>query len=292
GKPGYIPHRYQTYFWLPLPRHAWQHLSAADLLTAPESSQKPLGWGPYIVEEWVARDHITLRKNPSYFRASEGLPKFDTLVFRFLGEPADNNIAALLAGECDIVDQTAMLEQQLESILEMNRDKKLKAYVGQGPEWEQITFGIRPASYDDGYSGWGGDRPDFFGDVRMRQAFVYCMDRQRVIDRVTFNASSIPVGLTPPSHPYFFAEVAPLPYDPEAGMRLLDEVGWRDTDGDPATPRQAIGIPGIPDGTPLEVSYATTLATARIQTAEFLIESLIFDTPQQVRKELHAINDW
>jgi peptide/nickel transport system substrate-binding protein len=274
GKPGYLPHRYQTYFWLPLPRHAWQHLSAADLLTAPESSQKPLGWGPYMIEEWVIRDHITLRKNPSYFRAGEGLPKFDTLVFRFLGEPADNNIAALLAGECDIVDQTAMLDQQLEPILEMNRDKKLKAYIGQGPEWEQITFGIRPASYDDGYSAWAGDRPDFFSDLRVRQAFVYCMNRQRVIERVTFKASSIPVGLTPPSHPYFLADFAPLPYDPEAGMRLLDEAGWRDTDGDPATPRQAVGIPGVPDGTPLEVNYATTLADARIQTAEFLVESL------------------
>lgn len=274
GKPGYLPHRYQTHFWLPLPRHAWQRLSAEDLLTAPESSQKPLGWGPYIIEEWVARDHITLRKNPTYFRADEGLPKFDTLVFRFLGEPADNNIAALLAGECDIVDQTAMLEQQLEPILEMNRDKKLKAYIGQGTEWEQITFGIRPASYDDGYSAWAGDRPDFFSDVRMRRAFAYCMDRQRVIDRVTFKASSIPVGLTSPGHPYFLADATALPYDPEAGMRLLDEMGWRDTDGDPATPREAVGIPGIPDGTPLEVNYVTTLAAARIQTAEFLIESL------------------
>ena len=45
-----------------------------------------MGWGPYTVKEWVKGDHIELEKNPLYFRAGEGLPAFDKLIYRFLGQ--------------------------------------------------------------------------------------------------------------------------------------------------------------------------------------------------------------
>ena len=177
GIPGYLPQVFETNFWMPLPEHAWKDLDAKELLTAPVSTEKPLGWGPYIVEDWVKGDHITLGSNPNYFRASEGLPKYEKLVYRFLGEPGDNNLAGLLAGECDVVDQTTLLDEQLEPVMEMQRDGKLKAYIGQGPEFELLAYGIRPSSYDDAYNPYGVDRPDIFGDVRTRQAVAACIDR-------------------------------------------------------------------------------------------------------------------
>ena len=85
GKPGYFPVRYETLFWIPLPRHQLETMDAKTLLSADEVNRQPLGWGPYIMEEWVAGDHIQLKKNPNYFRANEGLPVFDTLVYRFFG---------------------------------------------------------------------------------------------------------------------------------------------------------------------------------------------------------------
>ena len=33
------------------------------------------------VDEWVDGDHITLVKNPYYFLAADGYPKFDTLTY-------------------------------------------------------------------------------------------------------------------------------------------------------------------------------------------------------------------
>ena len=74
GLPGYVPSQLNTLFWLPLPKHAWGSIKPADLLTAPDSTQKPLGWGPYVIDSWIAGDHISLHKNPLYFRAGEGLP--------------------------------------------------------------------------------------------------------------------------------------------------------------------------------------------------------------------------
>ncbi len=274
GVPGYLPARYEYNFWLPFPRHLWGQISAQDLLVSELTTRSPIGWGPYKIEEWVQGDHITLQKNPAYFRASEGLPKFDTLVYRFLGQPADNNIAALLTSECDVVDQTSLLDEQLEQILELQRDGKLKAHLAQGPEWEHVDFGIKPSSYDDGYQPYNGDRPDLFGDLRVRQAFTYCMDRQGIVDKLLFGQASIPAGFVPSSHPQYLADLTPLPFDPAQGSRLLDEVGWKDLDGDPATPRTAVGVANVADGVQLSVNYVTSQAPLRTAIAQRLAESM------------------
>ena len=274
GKPGLVTTHVEGYFWSPLPRHVWGNISAADLQTSNVSNEDPLGWGPYKIDEWVQGDHIRLVKNPDYFRANEGLPKFDVLVFRFLGDQADTNLAALLTGECDIVDQTALLEDQLQTVRQFNNEQKLTAYIGYGPEWEHIDFGITPASYDDGYSVASGDRPDFFSDVRVRQAFTYCSDRQSIIQQVFFNQSVIANGYLPPDHPLYASDQTTYAYDPTKGEELLDQVGWRDTDNNPDTPRVSVGVPGIPDGTKLEVSYITTSASERQQVATILSNSL------------------
>jgi peptide/nickel transport system substrate-binding protein len=274
GVPGFHPTRFDSLFWLPQPRHILSGIPAAQLLTAEESSRRPLGWGPYVIQDWAAGDHITLTRNERYFRAAEGLPLFDTLVYRFLDRPGDNNLAALLINECDIVDQTSLLDEQLEAVLELERNGQLTAYIGQGPEWEHLDFGIRPASYDDGYNPALGDRPDLFSDPLLRQAFAYCSDRQGIVDEILFGQSSVPAGFLPPAHPDFIADLAPLPFDPAEGQRLLEEVGWRDLDGDPTTPRTASGVANIYDGALLSVSYRTTQAPLRLAVAERLAASL------------------
>ena len=274
GQPGFIPADYDTLFWTPLPKHLWGSMSASDLLNSDDANRFPLGWGPYIIKDWVAGDHITLVKNPNYFRASEGLPKFDTLVYRFLGEPADNNLAALLTGECDIVDQTSLLDEQLETVLELQQSHKLKAYIGQGPDWEHIDFGIKPASYDKGYTSSGGMRPDFFSDLRMRQAFAYCMDRQGIVNNLLKGQSSVPASYLPPSHPLFMKDLTPLPFDVAKGRSLLDQVGWKVVSGDPKAPRQSVGVANVADGTALSVNYFTTEAALRVDVAKLLADSL------------------
>jgi peptide/nickel transport system substrate-binding protein len=274
GVPGFVPARYSTYFWMPLPEHTWSGFKAADLLEADISAKSPIGWGPYVISEWVKGDHITLTKNLNYFRASEGLPKFDTLVYRFLGQPADNNIEALLSGECDLVDDTTLLDEQLELILELQQAGKLKAYTSLGPELDLISFGIKPASYDDGYYPAQGDRPDFFSDVRTRNAFVQCMDRGSIQQAVLFGLSDIPISFLPPGSTLLANDLQATAFDPIAGALLLDEVGWKDLDGDPATPRTAVGVAGVADGTLLSIKYATSTAPVRQTMAKILADSM------------------
>ncbi len=271
GLPGYLPEQYDDNFFLPLPKHAWGSTSPADLLTSDQSTRRPLGWGPYVIDEWVAGDHITLSKNPSYFRSSEGLPKFDKLVYRFVGEPADSSLSSILAGECDLVDNTALQSADYQSIFDLRTAKKIQLFTGQGPEWEHLDFGIRPAAYDNNSTPTTG-RPDFFGDVRVRQAFAYCIDRQKIVSDLLYNLVSVPGSYLPPDHPLNLADLKPLPHDVNAGKQLLDQAGWTQQGSDPI--RHAQGVTGETDGAPLAVTYLTTQAPLRVAIANIIQSSL------------------
>jgi peptide/nickel transport system substrate-binding protein len=201
------------------------------------------------------------------------LPVFDTVVVRMVGENSNANIAAILSGECDIVDQTSHLDDQSELLLELQASGQLNATFVTGTVWEHVDFGIQHVSYDDGWQ--AGDRPDFFSDVRTRQAFLMCMDRQSVVDTVMFGQSVVLDTYLPPQHPLFNADATSYPFDVEMGSALLEEVGWVDNDGDPVTPRVYQGDnPNIPANTPLSVTYETTTATQRIQAMAVLQNSM------------------
>jgi peptide/nickel transport system substrate-binding protein len=274
GLPGYYEQRFGSFFWLPQPEHALGSKSAAAVLSDSSVNRSPLGWGPYVIQEWTAGDHITLRKNENYFRAAEGLPVFDTLVFRFIGAAADGNMNALLAGECDVVDQNGQFLEMIPGLLERETQNKLRLHIGQGPEWENLNFGIRPAAYDDGYDPASGDRPDLFSDVRVRQAFAYCIDRQQIINEHIYRRSDLPGGYLPPSHPLFEADLPIYRYDPAEGRRLLAEAGWQDDDANPDTPLVAVSVANVPPGTPLTVNYLTTQAPLRQSVAQAAAASL------------------
>ncbi|MGW8224462.1 MAG: peptide ABC transporter substrate-binding protein [Anaerolineales bacterium] len=275
GVPGFLDPAYQANFFIPLPEHQLAQYSLQELFAAPEAARQPLGWGPYAVQSWVAGESISLRANPLYSGAQETGVSFDELLFRFIGQE-NTNLNLIQSGACDLIDQAAsrtLLESSLQEINQMESTGQLQSYFAAGPVWEHVDYGILPLEYDDGYLP-GGDRPDFFSDVRVRQAFALCMDRDRVADEVLRGLSNVPGSYLPEEHPLYNPDLTRYEFDPAAGGQLLQEAGWVDHDADPTTPRQAIGIQGILDGTPLVVSYTTSQAEQRQAAMRILVESL------------------
>ncbi|MEJ5223908.1 MAG: ABC transporter substrate-binding protein, partial [Anaerolineales bacterium] len=97
GVPGFIYQDYPSAFWQPLPKHLLEQTAPADLPQDPAASRAPVGWGPYVLREWLPGERIVLDKNPTYFRASEGLPAFDFVTYRFV-DSLDQAIADLQTG--------------------------------------------------------------------------------------------------------------------------------------------------------------------------------------------------
>jgi len=268
GVPGYQPPQAASFFFTPLPRHLWGSLTPEELLASEDVNRKPLGYGPYRIESWQAGDRLTLKRNPSYFRTPEGLPKFEKLTYRF--EPDSQTALDLfLAGECDFLDETYSLETfsvQLEELL-ASGDALLVQEADTA--WEHLDFGIQPASVAE------NPLAQLFQQVEMRQAFARCLDRQRIADdRLEQEGSPVSDSYVPASHPLHNPQLAQYTYDPAAAAVLLESLGWKDADGDPATPRQAQGVSGVADGVSLSIQLLSLDEPASLRTAEMVRESL------------------
>ncbi len=273
GKPGYLTLNPSAFFWVPLPKHILGNLTAEQLNTNELANRMPIGWGPYQIDEWVTGDHIRLTKNPFYFRSNEGLPYFDVVVYRFISAVPEADLSSVVTGECDIIDTSVALETQIHSIRELELSGNIKAYFGMGPEWEGLNFGIKPASYDDVYNPYE-DRQDFFGDVRVRQAFAYCIDREKIASEVLFSQSTIPDSYLPPTHPYAGQNLTSYVHDPILGNQLLEEAGWVDSDGNPSTPRVAENVANVTWGTEFILNYYLTESQLHSSVSNIVIDSL------------------
>ena len=64
-------------------------------------TDKPMGTGPFIFQEWVPGDHYTLTANKNYWG---GAPKVDKIVIRTIPD-GSTRVAALVAGEAQIIEE-------------------------------------------------------------------------------------------------------------------------------------------------------------------------------------------
>ncbi len=270
GLPGYFDPGYVGFFFTPLPRHALSILPVEELLTSDLVNRTPMGWGPYVITEWVAGDHISLSRNPNYFRSNEGLPKFDHLVYRFM-QGGEQALAALQAGECDFVDETAHLEIFRDQVLSLQQAGKLSSATTSATAWEHLDFGIQ--AYQDPASSQSPPVP-WFALKETRQAIAQCIDRQAIINALSPGETQVPASYIPADHPLYSNEVEIYPFDPVAAASSLDSMGWLDEDGNPDTARIARGIPGIPDGTAFRPTLIIADDAEKQQLAELLTASL------------------
>lgn len=285
GLPGYVDDLYALNFFSPLPRHLWEKqlgATPADLLSRVESTRQPIGWGPFRVTEWVQGSHITLERNPFYFRAGEGLPRVDRLVFRFAPNP-ERVVAMLMAGECDLALPGDGAEPLLPFLKEAEGRGLLRLVASGSERWEHLEFGIRPAvTYK---------RPDFFGDVRVRQAFAHCIDRQAIVDDVTLGLGRVADVYIPPEHPLYAGDrLTRWTYHPQAGRALLAEVGWADGDGNGVL--EARNVAGIRAGTPFSITLLTIQGDAQQEVVARIIRAHLADCGVQVTVESRPARDF
>ena len=211
-----------------LPKHALEGVPDPG---NSEFAQNPIGNGPFMFQEWVRGDHITVVANPE----APIPPKAEKIIFKFV--PDVNTLVALIrTGDVDVAYD--LREAQIPEILKM---KDVDLFLVPGVAVERYYFNLR-------------DREDLtkphpiFSDIRVRKAVAMAMDRFTAVETVLKGYGQ--VGVTEiDNHPWFNEALEPVPYDPEAAKALLDEAGWVDTDGDGIRDK---------DGVPLSFGHSTT----------------------------------
>lgn len=280
GLPGFSDPTYFTNFWGPLPQHSWGDYSPAELLSLSEVQRAPLGDGPFRVAEWVSGQYLRLEPNPFYYRAAEGLPRLESVVFRFLPD-TDRRLVQILTGQCDIVTQDAVDFSQTTLFLEAEVGGLMQPYFQIGTVYEAISLGVN--SWDN--YGDGRGRLDWFEDVRVRQALALCLNRQRMVGVLFNGRSTLMHAQIPAVHPLFPPEIQIWPYDVAAANDLLDAAGYRDTNRDGWRE-------DLLTGQPFQVRFTTTTQIGLNQQLANLVQDDLRQCGIDVQIELLPVSQW
>jgi peptide/nickel transport system substrate-binding protein len=195
------------------PAHVIGKMSGKDYNEAASNplNRAPLGTGPFRFETWESNQKIVLSRNDAYWGKK---PHLRRLVFRIVKDPT---VALQLAEREELDTIEYILPDQW---MGMKSEKLRAAYH-------------RSKFYDASYSwiGWNAERP-MFRDKRVRRALALLTDRPGVAEKIMF-------GLPKPTTCHFYWQsrecdpaLVPLPFDPPAAVKLLEEAGWVDKDGD------------------------------------------------------------
>ena len=164
-------------------------------------SDHPCGTGPFRLVEWAHNNRIVLTANPDYFGGEPGLAG---ILYRVIPE-----------------DMTATMEfeQGNLDLLAVPR-AEFKKYTTHSPWKERVKSRVGLNVY---YLGFNCQRPPF-NDPRLRRAFNYAIDRQKIIDsllegRAVSAAGPVPPTLLPPPAGY--------EYNPGRARELLAETGLK-----------------------------------------------------------------
>jgi peptide/nickel transport system substrate-binding protein len=242
GLPGYLDPTFMTHIWTPLPRHQLGTYKPAELPDIDEAALAPLGYGPFFVEDWIPGEEIRLSSNPYYYRSAEGLPYIDSLIFRFLS-PGNTRLPDGYDA-CNIITQDVFSFDALPAVDEAQDAGILVEHVATAGVIEQVIFGVDPVSSH------ANTRPDWFSDARVRQAITQCIDRQAIVDELTYGRAGVMHTFIPLAHSMHPDELTEWSYDPNQANAVLDELGFLDSDGD-----------GIRNAIESTVSFSITLGT-------------------------------
>ncbi len=195
-----------------------------------ELNQKPMGSGKFVLEDggYASKQYVKLKTNENYWD-SDAKPKIDGV---YMLEVADDTVlSSLESGEIDMCMPAAKAEN-VESIESMS-NAHLVSYLGNG-----YTFMC-----------FNTTRPTL-AQTEVRQALMYALDRKAFLKAEYGSDDLVSLGMAPIS-PVSWAypgndALNAYDYDLDKAAKMLDDAGWKDTDGDGIRDK---------DGTPLHLNW-------------------------------------
>ena len=199
---------------------------------------KPVGTGPFIVQEWQKGTIIRMTANPNYWR---GAPKLKEVDYQI------------------IPDETTILTK----LLAHEADMEFNAPSAQTPSFKNLTgYHIYLTPFTQFRQiGFNLQNP-ILADVRVRQALTYGIDQQELIDTVSHGVNMKGDTDQPPFLWAHASSVKQYPHDPAMAAKLLDEAGWK------------LGPDGYryKNGQKLEIGMSGATGAAETRDAETIVQ--------------------
>ena len=190
-------------YLLTLPKHVIKQYSEEELSTAEWFNHPDVVSGPFIVTDFDVDHYISYEANKDYWK---GAPKIDKLNIKIVD--GSQLYAGLQSGEIDITQQTMsdIPQEDYESVEALDNVE----VVYGSPVTNQSVF-IQTKNVPD---------------VKVRQAMLYAIDRQQILEELLNGHGEIVDGFLSSASPFYDDSLTPVSYDPEKAKTLLEEAGW------------------------------------------------------------------
>jgi peptide/nickel transport system substrate-binding protein len=206
--------------------------------------------GPFMLAEYEASQRVVMRKNPNYYREDQWgqqLPYLDEVVYTIV-EDQDTMFAKYLAGETDF---HPLRGEEFSEMNEKKEELNTTIYdVGPDAGTTFITFNMNPVEGEDD-NGITAPELTWLSNRKFRTAMAHLIDRETMINNVAYGFGYPQYSFVPRFSPYYWEDVdeeAPK-YDPERAKELLEEIGYKDRDGN--------GVREDPDGNEINLVLNT-----------------------------------
>jgi nickel ABC transporter nickel/metallophore binding protein len=201
-------------------------------VAADGSFQKPVGTGPWMLQEYLPQQRASFVPNPTYWGEQ---PSLEQVVVEVIPD-AQTRIAALLSNEVDLIGGEYVGGISLESLPVLRRNPSVQVFSEPGTTSYFLQMDATRAPFDD---------------LRVRQALNHAVDRQAISERLFGGAATPARGVFPDAVPYVEPTGSELyRYDPQRARELLSEAGY------------SAGPDGLltKDGAPLELALVVNTA--------------------------------
>ena len=222
----------------PVPSHKLKDIPIKDQESHDITRKNPLSPGPYYIKEIVPGQQVVFEANPYYYK---GQPKIKKVIWKIV--PSAQIVAALQSGEYDL---TVGLNSDLYSKVKELKNVK----IGVQDDLGYTYLGFKLGKWDKEKGEVVTDPNAKMADVKLRQAMGYALDNNAVGEKfyqgLRRNATQL---MIPAFKEYYDDSLKGYTYDLEKAKKLLDEAGYKDTNGD--------GIREDKEGKPLKIKFAS-----------------------------------
>ncbi|GIK41480.1 MAG: peptide ABC transporter substrate-binding protein [Chloroflexota bacterium] len=222
----------QLYAQYVLPEHIWSKYEEATAAVEFENLEM-IGSGAFKMVEYKQNEFVHLAANKDYF---DGAPKVDEVIFQTFGNP-DALVQALTTGQVDVIRD---IPSTAVPTLRNNADIGLVIGAPRDPSVRDIILNQLAPENCPPEDGKCTGHPAL-RDRNVRLALAHATDKQNIIDVAMLGLATPGLTLVPDSMGHWYNNtLEDYAYDPAQANQILDDAGYKDTDGD--------GVREMPDG--------------------------------------------
>lgn len=174
---------------------------------ADDVSHRPLGSGPFMLEEWIPGQRAIFVKNPNYFRDDE--PYVDKVIWEIGVEP-EVALLRLEKGELDLMEDRVPASEYPRLIADPKWQPYIIEEAGNDTYYMTVNYNQEPLRH-----------------LKVRQAIAHAIDKEKMV-RLIGGRGEPAKGLFAANNPAYNPDIPYYEYNPEKAKELLAEAGYPD----------------------------------------------------------------